>query len=81
MFQVNPIDLIQRIKDGQNPQQLMISIMEDEVQKTPMGENLLKLAKENKTADIEKIARNIFQEKGLDFDEEFAKFKQNFGLK
>jgi len=28
---------------------------------TPMGENLLLLAKEGKSADIEKIVRNIFE--------------------
>ena len=33
------------------------------------------------TSDIERIARNIAKEKGLDFDAEFNAFKEKFGLK
>jgi hypothetical protein len=33
------------------------------------------LAKQNRTADIEQIARNICAERGVDFDKEFASFK------
>ena len=81
MYNVNPVDLIQRIRAGANPQQLMISILEDNMKDTPMGENLLLLAKEGKSADIEKIVRNIFEQNNLDFDQEFMTFKQNMGLK
>jgi hypothetical protein len=38
------------------------------------------LAKENKTKDIEKIARNMCAERGLDFDKEFDAFKKKIGL-
>ena len=62
MLQVNPMQLIQQIKNGQNPQQLMLSILENQMQDTPMGANLLNLARNNQTAEIEKIARNIFDE-------------------
>lgn len=78
---VNPMELIKMIKSGQNPQQLLISILEQQAASTPMGANLLSLAKENKTAEMEKIARNIAKEKGLDFDKEFNAFKEKFGLK
>ena len=81
MYNVNPVDLIQRIRAGANPQQLMISILEDNMKDTPMGENLLLLAKEGKSADIEKIVRNMFEQNNLDFDQEFMTFKQNMGLK
>ena len=42
---------------------------------TPMGKNLLALAKQNKTKEIEQIPRNIYQQHGIDFDKEFASFK------
>jgi hypothetical protein len=38
------------------------------------------LAKNNRTKDIEQIARNMAKEKGIDFDKEFTAFKQRFGL-
>ena len=80
-FQVNPMQLIQMIKQGQNPQQLLMSILEQNSQNNPMSANLLQLAKENKTADIEQIARNFAQSKGIDFDKEFNAFRKTLGFK
>lgn len=80
MYNVNPLELIQMIKNGQNPQQLMIKVLEDNVASTPIGENLLILAKDGRTQEIEQIARNIFASKGLDFDKEFKAFKNQFRL-
>jgi hypothetical protein len=58
-MQVNYIQLLQAIRNGANPQQLVMSILEGEMANTPMGKNLMELAKQNKTSEIEKIARNI----------------------
>lgn len=80
-FQVNPMQLIQMIKSGQNPRQLLMNILEQQARQTPMGANLLNLAKGNKTAEIEQIARNISQQRGIDFDKEFSAFKQLMGIK
>ena len=80
-MQVNPMLLIQAIKQGQNPQQLMISVLEDQMSNTPIGQNLLTLAKNNDAAGIEQFARNMFQQNGRDFDSEFANFKKTLGIK
>ena len=79
-YNVNPLELIRMIKEGKNPQQLLISILEGEAGSTPMGANLLELAKMGRADQIEKFARNVYQERGLDFDKEFTAFKQQFGL-
>lgn len=81
MYPVNPMYLIQMIKSGQNPQQLMLNILEGQAASNPMSANLLELAKQGRTADIEKIARNIAKERGIDFDKEFTAFKQMLGVK
>lgn len=73
---INPMQLIQMIKGGQNPQQLVMNMLEQQMQNTPMGANLLSLAKQNRSADIEQIARNICSQNGKDFDKEFNAFKQ-----
>lgn len=78
-YPVNPAQLVQMIKQGQNPQQLMLSILQGNAN-SPLGANLLNLAKNGQTAEIEKIARNMCKERGVDFDTEFQKFKQQFGL-
>lgn len=82
MLQVDPMQLIIMIKQGQNPQQLMMNILETQMQDTPLGANLLNLARTNNTAGIEQIARNLAAQKGIDFDKEFNAFKQQyFGIK
>lgn len=78
-YPVNPNQLIQMIKFGQNPQQLMLSILQGNAN-SPLGANLLQLAQNGQTAEIEKIARNMCKERGVDFDTEFQKFRQQFGL-
>lgn len=80
MLQVNPMELVQKIKQGQNPQQLILGILEGQMGNTPMGQNLMRLVKENRTKEIEQIARNLLNQKGLDFDIEFTAFKQKLGL-
>ena len=80
-YNVNPILLVQAIKNGQNPQQLMLNILQNNMSSTPMGANLLNLARQGNTAEIEKIARNLAKQRGIDFDREFPAFVQSLGLK
>lgn len=51
------------------------------MQNTPIGANLLNLAKQNRTAEIEQIARNLCAQRGVDYDKEFNSFKQKLGIK
>ena len=54
---VNPVELISMIKNGKNPQQLMLNILESNLaQVNPIAANLLDLAKHNRTAEIERVA-------------------------
>lgn len=66
------------IKNGGNPQQVLMGMLD----KTgnPVLNNLINLAKEGKTKEIEDIARNIVSEQGKDFDTEFNSFRQNLGI-
>ena len=77
----NPIQMmIQMVKNRQNPEQMMMQFLQQQAQQNPIGQNLLSLAQSGKTADIEKIARNICAQRGVDFDKEFTAFKQSLGL-
>lgn len=80
MYPVNPQQLIQMIKSGQNPQQVLFSILQGQAN-TPIGANLLNLAKEGNTKEIERIVRNLYaQQGGADFDGDLKAFKQMLGL-
>ena len=81
MQSMNPMQIIAMIKNGQNPQQLILSILENQMGGTPMGNNLLQMARNGQTADIEKFACNLFESRGMDFDKEFNSFKSQMGFK
>lgn len=80
MYQVNPNQLVAMIKSGYNPQQLLINVLESNMKGTPMGDNLINLAKQGNGVEIEKIARNIASQRGIDFDKEFQAFRKQLGL-
>ena len=77
---MNPIQVMQFICNSGNPQQMMMNMLEQQSGNNPMMANLLNLAKQNKTSDIEQIARNMLKDQGKDYDKEFANFKRMFGL-
>lgn len=72
--------IIQLIQAGQNPEQFLMNLIQQQLGNTPMGANLLNLTQSHDQASLEKIARNLCAQKGLDFDKEFMAFKQNLGL-
>ena len=78
--QFNPMQIIQAIKQGQNPQQVTMNIIKEYIGQTPMGQNLINLAENNTGQEIEQIARNMCQQRGVDFDKEFAAFRKMLGM-
>ena len=79
MYQVNPMQIIAMIRNGSNPQQLLMNILEGNMGNTPMGQNLMALAKEGNSKGLEKIARNMCAQQGVEFDTEFNAFKRMLG--
>ena len=65
---VNPFQLIQMIKSGQNPQQLVMSILQQQSQKNPILNNAMNLAQNGNQSALENLARNLAEQRGLDFD-------------
>lgn len=72
---VNPMQLIQLIKNGKNPQQLLMNILQQQGNNNPIIQNAANLAKQGNASALEIIARNLAAQRGLDFDTEFANFK------
>ena len=65
---VNPMQLIQLIKGSNNPQQLIMNILQQQAGNNPILNNAMNLAQNGNVNGLEMIARNIVQQKGLDFD-------------
>jgi hypothetical protein len=58
----------------------MLNVLENKMGNNPMGQNLLNMARNGQTAEIEQFARNLYSSRGLDFDKELKAFRQEFGL-
>lgn len=72
---VDPIQLIQLIKGGRNPQQLIMNILKQNGNNNPILNNAINMAQNGNVSGLEMVARNLAAQKGLDFDKEFANFK------
>ena len=80
MYPVDPNVLISMIRSGTHPQQLMLSVLQGQAYNNPLGRNLLSLAQQGRTDELEKVIRNInTQQGGQDFDSEFEAFKRALG--
>lgn len=75
----NMMQLISTIKNG-NPQQMVLSMLEQSTKNNPIAQNLFSLAQKGDTMQIEQIARNMAKERGIDYDAEFNNFKHMFGF-
>lgn len=72
---MNPMQLLQNfIMKGLSPQRIVTQM----VNSNPMVTNLIKMANSGDTRGVENFARNMFKEKGRDFDKEFSEFRKNF---
>lgn len=72
---INPMQLIQLIKGGMNPQQLLASILQNNT--NPIIQNAVNLAQNGNMPALEQLARNLAQQRGLNYDEQLAKLKNS----
>ena len=72
---MNPMQMLKNfIMKGFSPQK----IVEQMAGSNPMMSNLMKMANAGDTSGVENFARNMFKEKGRDFDKEFSEFRSKF---
>lgn len=72
----NPIQLINLLKGKISPKELCLNMIGNNT--NPLLKNLLEMANKGDTQGVENFARNVFKEKGLDFDKEMNNFMSNF---
>ena len=66
------MNTMQFLKGIKNPQQFVMNMLGQN--QTPLGMQLINLAKTGNKTQIENFARNICKERGMDFDKQFAEF-------
>ena len=67
------------LKTGNNPGAIIMQMLQQ--QNTPISGNILDMAKRKDTAGLEQLARNLCQQRDVDFDSEFKAFKEQLGFK
>lgn len=67
------------MQSGGNPEQFILQYLQS--QNNPLATNLLTLAQKRDVNGLENIARNLCQQRGIDFNSEFKAFKEQFGFK
>lgn len=75
---INPIQMFQATR---NPQQIINQMMNNsQAMQNPMLKNAMDMASKGDSKGVEKLARNICAEKGINPDEAIAKIKSQFGM-
>lgn len=77
---MNTSELIKIIKSTGNPEQIVMQFLQTQMQGTPLGDNLINMAKQRDNKGIEEFARNFLKQNGIDFDIEFKAFRNQWGL-
>lgn len=78
---MNLMQLIQMMGSANNPEQMMMSFLEQNAQNDPKSQKLLALVKSGKPGSVEEFVKNYVNSQGGDFDKEFGTFKKMFHIK
>ncbi len=78
---MNPMQLIQSLKGGGNPQQMLMNMMQQQSGNNPIMHNALEMMNKGDMQGVEELARNLCKEKGINPDEAVEQLKQQFGMK
>ena len=76
---MNPINIFQMMKAG--PQQFIQQMMgNNQIMSNPVMKNALGMVQSGNMKGVEKLARNLCKEKGIQVDDFVSQIKQNIGL-
>ncbi len=76
---MNPLNMIKGMMGNMNPKNIVMNMLKNNT--NPIFANLIEMANKGDTKGLEQFARNYMKEQGRNYDEEFNKFVNNFGLK
>jgi hypothetical protein len=78
---MNPMQLMQMIRGGGNPQQAIINMMKQQSGNNPVIDNAINMMEKGDNAGIEKLARNLCKERNINPDDILSQVKSQFGIK
>ena len=72
--------LMNLINSGGNPEIMVMNMLQQRAGNNKLFANLLQLAQVQDTQQIESIVKNIVNESGKNYEEEFNSFRNTLGL-
>ena len=78
---MNPMQLMQMIRGGGNPQQAIINMMKQQSGNNPVIDTPINMMEKGDNAGIEKLARNLCKERNINPDDILSQVKNQFGIK
>ena len=78
---MNPMQLMQMIRGGGNPQQAIINMTKQQSGNNPVIDNAINMMEKGDNAGIEKLARNLCKERNINPDDILSQVKNQFGIK
>ena len=76
---MTPVQFVKMMRGG-NPQKVVMDMMREQAGNNPVMRNAIQMAEKGDSEGIEKLARNLCKEQGIDADEMVNKIKSQFGV-
>lgn len=78
---MNPMQIMQMMKNGGNPQRMIMNMMRQQAGSNPVMNNALQMMEKGDNEGLEKLARNLCKERNIDPDDALNQIKGQFGMK
>lgn len=78
---MTPMQIMQMMKNGENPQQMLMNMMKQQAGSNPIMNNALQMMEKGDNAGLENLARNLCRERNINPDDAFNQIKGQFGIK
>lgn len=75
----NPLQMMGMLSGKSNPQQMMSQMMTQQLQSNPLFQRAQQMAQGKSPQELEQVARNLCQQRGIDLDSAMSQFKQMMG--
>lgn len=77
---INMMAVMEKLKGMQNPQQMIVKMMQDQAGNNPVAGNAVEMMNAKNYSGLEELARNIGKQKGVDVDAMMKQIRNGMGM-
>ena len=75
----NPMQMMGMLNEKSNPSQIMTQMMNQQLSGNPLFQRAQEMARGKSPQELEQVARNLCQQRGIDLNSAMNQFKQMMG--